>query len=372
MRRPAGRHRLLTWRTELSDKSSTRASRLRSVDWVDDAVELVDQTRLPDEHRLVRITEVGALVEAIRRLVVRGAPSIGVAGAFGVVLAARAHQADAARFAEAVQALRSARPTAVNLARSVDRAARRAAEGWEAVLEEAMAIRDEEIAACWSMGSYGADLLIELCGGGPLTPLTVCNTGGLAAVERGTALGVVETLFERGALAEAIAVESRPLLQGARLTTWELRQMGAPHSLVVDAAGPFLLSRGRADAVVVGADRVAANGDTANKVGTFALALAARHAGVPFVVVAPESTIDLDTPSGDAIEIEDRGPEEVVAVRGIPIAPEGTPALNPAFDVTPVGLITAVVTDRRVIRFDRGDTMDSVPLGELRSPVGIR
>lgn len=347
-------------------------SRFRSVDWVDDAVELVDQTRLPQEHHLLRITDVPTLVDAIQRLAVRGAPSIGVAGALGVVLAAKAHDPDTEGFKAAVRSLRSARPTAVNLARSVDRAARSAVEGWEAVLEEALTIRDEEIAACWSMGRYGADLLAELCGDHPLTPLTICNTGGLAAVERGTALGVIETLFERGTLAQAIAVETRPLLQGGRLTTWELQQMGAPHQLIVDAAGPFLIARGEVDAVLTGADRVAANGDTANKIGSFALALAARHSGVPFVVVAPESTIDLDTPSGDAIEIEDRGPDEVIAIRGIPVAPEKTPALNPAFDVTPVELITAVVTDRRVVRFDQGETFESIPLGELRSPVGTR
>lgn len=352
--------------------SSAASTRLRSVDWVDDAVELVDQTRLPQEHRTLRITDVPTLVDAIKRLAVRGAPSIGVAGGFGVVLAARAHppDRDPEGFSSALAALRTARPTAVNLARSVDRVAARAGEGLEALLEEAEAVRDEEIAACWSMGSYGADLLAELCGERPLVTMTVCNTGGLAAVERGTALGVIETLFERDLLAEALAVETRPLLQGGRLTAWELQQMGAPHRLIVDAAGPFLLARGGADVVLIGADRIARNGDTANKIGSFSLALAARHAGVPFVVVAPESTIDLSTATGADIEIEDRGPEEVVSVQGYPIAPPGTPALNPAFDVTPVELITALVTDRRVIRFDRGETIETVPLGELRSPLG--
>jgi methylthioribose-1-phosphate isomerase len=167
----------------------------------------------------------------------------------------------------------------------------------------------------------------------------------------------VQTLLERGQLGEAITVETRPLLQGGRLTTWELARMGAPHRLAVDGAGPFLLARGAADIVLIGADRVAANGDTANKIGSFSLALGAAHAGVPFVVVAPESTVDLATKDGSEIQIEDRGPAEVVAFRGTPIAPRGTLAANPAFDVTPAGLVTALVTDRRTVRYDRGETL---------------
>ncbi|MEX0667922.1 MAG: S-methyl-5-thioribose-1-phosphate isomerase, partial [Acidimicrobiia bacterium] len=190
--------------------------------------------------------------------------------------------------------------------------------------------------------------------------------GGLAAVERGTALGVIETMLERGLLEEAIPLETRPLLQGGRLTTWELQRMGAPFRLIVDSAGPFLLSRGAADAVLIGADRIAANGDTANKVGSFSLALGARHAGVPFIVVAPESTIDLDTASGELIEIEDRGATEVVQLRNSAIAPLGTHSINPAFDVTPHDLITAIVTDRRVIRLDLGEKLSEVPTGPTR------
>ena len=187
--------------------------------------------------------------------------------------------------------------------------------------------------------------------------MTICNTGGLATVERGTALAVIQTLHERGKLAEALPLETRPLLQGGRLTTWELQKMGAPFRLLVDSAGPFLLSRGLADVVLIGADRVAANGDTANKIGSFSLALGAARAGVPFIVVAPESTIDLDTPNGEVIEIEDRGPAEVVGFNGTPTAPPGTQAINPAFDVTPVDLITALVTEERVVRFDRGEKL---------------
>jgi len=177
---------------------------------------------------------------------------------------------------------------------------------------------------------------------------------------------VIETMLERGLLEEALPLETRPLLQGGRLTTWELQRMGAPFRLIVDSAGPFLLSRGAADAVLIGADRIAANGDTANKVGSFSLALGARHAGVPFIVVAPESTIDLDTPSGDMIEIEDRGAAEVVALRSSAIAPPGTEAINPAFDVTPHNLITAIVTDRRVVRLDLGEKLSEVALGPTR------
>ncbi|MFI7441807.1 S-methyl-5-thioribose-1-phosphate isomerase [Nonomuraea indica] len=315
---------------------------MRTIDWVDGAIEIVDQTRLPDECVTVRITSVAELIGAIRRLAVRGAPALGVAGALGVVLAGDDP--------EAVARLRAARPTAVNLAWGVDQAAAWLPQGRAAVLATALRIRDEDIAACVAMGERGADLLAPAETTGRLRVMTVCNTGALAAVERGTALGVVQTLHERGRLAEVLALETRPLLQGARLTCWELGRMGARHRLVTDGAGPYLLARGGIDAVLIGADRIAANGDTANKIGSYALALGAARAGVPFYVVAPETTIDFATPSGEHIEIEDRGAEEVVSVRGVRVAPEGTAAVNPAFDVTPHDLITAIITDKRVIR----------------------
>jgi methylthioribose-1-phosphate isomerase len=311
---------------------------VRTIDWVDGAVELVDQTLLPDKCVMLRIHTVDELVDAIQRLAVRGAPALGVAGALGVVLA----DGDAAQIAR----LRAARPTAVNLGWGVDQAVTHLREGREAVLAAALRVRDDDLAACKAMGERGADLLE----GDRLRIMTVCNTGGLAAVERGTALGVVQTLHERGRLAEVLALETRPLLQGARLTTWELARMGAPHQLIADSAGPYLLAKGEVDAVLIGADRIAANGDTANKIGSYALALGAERAGVPFIVVAPESTIDSATSSGEHITIEDRGAEEIVSIRGVRVAPEGTPALNPAFDVTPHDLITAIVTDKRVIR----------------------
>jgi len=341
--------------------------RRRTLDWVDDAVIMVDQTRLPESYVTLRIETVQDMVAAIIRLSVRGAPAIGVAGAFGVALAVRTHGQSGAELNAAVATLRAARPTAVNLARMVDRVAELASEGFARVLAEACAIRDEERAASVSMGEYGADLVAKLTSGSTCTVMTICNTGGLAAVERGTALAVVQTMHERGVLTEAIALETRPLLQGARLTAWELQRMQAPHRLIVDSAGPFLLANGTADVVVTGADRVAANGDTANKIGTFSLALGARYAGVPFLVVAPESTVDMNTPTGSDIEIEDRGSAEVVGFGGAATAPAGTEALNPAFDVTPAELITAIVTDRRVIRLDRSESLTTTMPGPTRT-----
>ncbi|MDE0375121.1 MAG: S-methyl-5-thioribose-1-phosphate isomerase [bacterium] len=341
----------------------------RPLDWIDGGVSMVDQTRLPDHYEVMRIETVPDMVAAIRRLSVRGAPAIGVAGALGVALAIRAHGTSGPDFDRAILSLREARPTAVNLARMVDRVAPLAAQGLDRVLAEALAIRDEEIAASVSMGEYGADLVTGLVTERAASrAMTICNTGGLATIERGTALAVIQTLHERGTLAEALALETRPLLQGARLTAWELARMGAPHRILVDSAANFMLARRQADVVLTGADRIAANGDTANKIGTFSLALGARYAGVPFIVVAPESTVDMDTPGGDAIPIEDRDAGEVVSVRDRATAPANTDAANPAFDITPHALITAIVTDRRVVRIDRGDSLRSVPLGELRRP----
>ena len=319
---------------------------MRTIDWVDDAIEIIDQTALPGEVRMLRLATVADLVAAIRSLAVRGAPALGVAGAFGVALAARQFAGDERALTDAVRLVERARPTAVNLGRGARRAAARLDAGPEAVLAEACAVRDEEIEASAAMAARGADLMVELCGARPRL-LTHCNTGGLAAVTGGTALGVVTELHRRGALAGVIASETRPLLQGARLTAWELREAGIDFRVAVDSAGPFLLARGEADAVILGADRICANGDVINKVGSYAHALGARRAGLPFVVVAPESTVDLQTPYGAAVEIEDRGAAEVT--------PYGA-AVNPAFDVTPHDLVTAIVTDRRVVRLDRGET----------------
>ncbi len=343
-------------------------STLETVKWSGGLVQMIDQTRLPGELVILDIPDIPTLVAAIKRLSVRGAPAIGVAGAYGVALAVHLHGRRGPELEQAIAALRTARPTAVNLAKMVDRTAELVSDGLERVLAEADRIRDEELAASVSMGEYGADLADELIGEEAARTMTICNTGGLAAVSRGTALAVIQTLHERGRLEMALPTETRPLLQGGRLTAWELSRMGAPFRLLVDGAAPFLLSRGEANLVLAGADRVAANGDVANKIGTFSLALASRHAGVPFIVVAPESTIDMDTPSGTQIEIEDRGAEEVVSVGGVEVAPPGSEALNPAFDITPVELITAIVTDRRIIRPDQGQSPENVPLGQLRDP----
>ncbi|MEU4418997.1 S-methyl-5-thioribose-1-phosphate isomerase [Actinoplanes sp. NPDC024001] len=318
---------------------------MRTIDWVDDAVEIIDQTALPGELRILRLHTVGELIAAIQSLAVRGAPALGVAGAFGVALAARVHADDPSALAVAIRKIENARPTAVNLARGARRAAARIPLGPEAVLAEAYAIRDEEIAASRAMAFRGADLITALCGARPRL-LTHCNTGGLAAVTVGTALGVVGELHRRDRLAGVIASETRPLLQGARLTSWELTRWGIEHRVAVDSAGPFLMARGEVDAVILGADRICANGDVINKVGTYSHALGAHRAGIPFVVVAPESTVDLDTPSGAQVEIEDRGAAEVTAF---------SDAVNPAFDITPHDLVTAIVTDRRVIRVDQGE-----------------
>lgn len=328
---------------------------MRAIDWVPGEgstpghIRLIDQTALPDRLTELDIRQVDELVEAIRRLAVRGAPALGVAGAMGVALAARDLPAERAR--AAVAELRAARPTAVNLALGVDTAlAAFESGGARAALAAALRMRDDDIAASAAMARRGAELLGTLLPDRPrLTVLTLCNTGTLAAVEHGTALGVVERLHRDGRLERALVCETRPLLQGARLTAWELARMGASYHVIVDSAAATTLADGTVDAVLVGADRIAANGDTANKIGTFALALAARHAYVPFLVVAPETTVDAATPNGDAIQIEDRGSEEVCTFHGVRTTPEDATALNPAFDVTPAELITAIVTDQRVM-----------------------
>jgi methylthioribose-1-phosphate isomerase len=324
---------------------------MRTIDWRDGRVVAIDQTALPHTVAELSLGTVTELVEAIKRLAVRGAPALGVAGALGVALAARGAPED---FEADVAALRAARPTAVNLAWGVDRALTRMSEGADAVLGEALLILEDDIRSNQRLAHRGADWLLERAGR-PLNVQTHCNAGGLACVEWGTALGVVRALHERGALGEVFVDETRPLLQGSRLTAWELAQMGVKHTLVVDSAGASVLAKGLADAVIVGADRIAANGDVVNKIGTYPLALAAARAGVPFVVAAPESTIDLATPSGDAVRIEVRGADEIVHIGQTVVAPAGTATLNFAFDVTPADLVTAIVTEARVIEPAKGE-----------------
>jgi methylthioribose-1-phosphate isomerase len=249
-----------------------------------------------------------------------------------------------------VERIAGARPTAVNLRREVRAVAAVLPEGAAAAEAAALAVRQAAIETSRQLSERGAAFLIEECGAGPLKMHTHCNTGALACLGWGSALGVIRALRDRGALAHVIADETRPLLQGSRLTAWELAQLGIEHYLAADGAGPFLISQGMADAVVVGADRVAANGDVANKIGTYSLALAARRAGIPFLVSAPESTIDESTATGADIPLEFRAEEEVTSFAGVPAAPAGTRALNYAFDVTPADLVTAIVTESRVIR----------------------
>jgi methylthioribose-1-phosphate isomerase len=290
-------------------------SKVRTIDWVGAAVEIIDQTALP--HRLVtrRLATVADLVDAIRSLAVRGAPALGVAGAMGVALAAREHPTDEVARNAAVRLVAEARPTAVNLAAGAARSAARLPEGPDAVLAEALALRDEEIASSAAMATRGADLVTAMCGPAPRV-LTHCNTGSLATVTGGTALGVIIELHARGALGGVVASETRPLLQGARLTAWELGRSGIDCRLAVDSAGPYLMARGEVDVVIVGADRICANGDVVNKIGTYAHALGAARAGLPFLVVAPESTIDGDTPDGAHVAIEDRAAGEVLGFGG--------------------------------------------------------
>lgn len=332
---------------------------MRTIDWRDDAVVIIDQTALPAEVRYLRLDTVDGLIDAIRRLAVRGAPALGAAGGLGVALACREveerGEGDVAHEAERIKA---ARPTAVNLGWGVERVLRRLPEGREAVVAEAVSLLDEDARTNRRIGARGADLFAELRPG-PARVLTHCNAGELACVEWGTALGVVRSLHERGTLEEVFATETRPLLQGARLTAFELAELGIRHRLVVDSAGSSVIARGLVDLVVVGADRIAANGDVVNKIGTYPLALAAARAEVPFVVAAPESTIDLATRTGLEVPIEQRSAEEITQWGGVQVAPEGSRTLNLAFDVTPAELVTAIVTERRTIRPASGERPDA-------------
>jgi methylthioribose-1-phosphate isomerase len=306
---------------------SSKAVPLR---WTGSALEILDQTRLPHEEVVLSLRSPDEVADAIRRLAVRGAPLIGVAAAYGVVLAG----GDDA----AIARLRAARPTAVNLAWAVDRVV--AADDR---LAEAVAVEREDEAASAALARHGANALEAALGDGPLRLMTHCNTGALAACGRGTALGVICELADRRDLS-VLVCEARPLLQGARLTTWELARHGVPHELIVDSAAAGLIARGEVDAVITGFDRVAANGDVCNKVGTYGLALAAGAAGVPFVAAGPESSVDAGTPTGADIEVEERGAEEVLR----DWAPAGTRVRNPAFDVTPASLVTMLVTENGV------------------------
>jgi methylthioribose-1-phosphate isomerase len=330
----------------------------RTIDWDGGAVVIIDQTLLPGEEKLLRLSEVGELAEAIRSLRVRGAPALGVAGALGIAMAVRRAQENGtdikAAAANAAAELAATRPTAVNLRWGIDQACGAVGGGADAVVERAIELLEADAITNRAIAERGATWLESLrsARGRRLRILTHCNTGALACVEIGTALGVIQLAHARGAVEEVLATETRPLLQGSRLTAWELQRLGIPFRLVADSAAPSLIARGYADVVMVGADRIAGNGDVANKIGTYALALAARRAEIPFVVVAPESTRDPQAASGRQISIEERPEDEVLGFAGVRVAPIGAHAFNPAFDVTPTDLITAIITENRVIASD--------------------
>jgi len=321
--------------------------------WDGSALHVLDQTRLPGEEVVLTLTGADDTAEAIWRLAVRGAPMIGIAAAYGLAMeVARTPTLPALERAAAL--LAGARPTARNLGWAVERvaaAARAAApDGMvRAARAAAEAIQREDEAASRALSRHGADALDAVLPPGPVTVMTHCNAGALAASGRGTGLGVIADLAERRPV-DVLACEARPLLQGARLTVWELGRLGIDHALLVDAAAPGLIRTGAVQAVVTGFDRVAANGDVANKVGTYGLALAAAAAGIPFVVAGPSSSVDLALASGDEIEIEERDASEVRAAGGALLTLPGTPCRNPAFDVTPAELVWALVTERGTAR----------------------
>ena len=323
--------------------------------WVGDAgghLELLDQTCLPLEQEWLACQDVGVLIGAIKRLAVRGAPAIGIAGAYGVVLAVGeaaqqrlAPQAAKAHLLARAEQLADSRPTAVNLRWAVERVLAAGAPDYsaETVLAEARAIHEEDRRLCATIGTHGAAILPA----GDV--LTHCNTGALATGGIGTALGVITTAWRQGRRFRVFADETRPLFQGSRLTAWELVQAGIPVTVLADGAAAHLLSTGRIGACIVGADRITANGDVANKIGTYGLALLAAAHEVPFFVAAPSSTFDLTLATGAGIPIEQRGAAEVLVPLGVRVAPDGAEAFNPAFDVTPARLIRAIITEHGVI-----------------------
>lgn len=328
--------------------------RIRAVDWVEGRLRLIDQRLLPVREEYLLIDSAAECARAIRSMVVRGAPAIGIAAAYGVVLAAaERYRQNPNNWQSAITTdlalLGAARPTAVNLAWAIARMGERITGAQQgdpvaSLLEAARRLHAEDIAANRAMGRIGAELIAP-----GSSVITHCNTGALATGGYGTALGVVRAGAASGRIVHTFADETRPWLQGARLTTWELIQEGIPVTLIADGAAAYLMRLGKVQWAIVGADRIAANGDVANKIGTYMTALAARHHGVRFMVVAPTSTIDLGTRDGDAIPIEQRPAVEVVAYGNQRVAPEGVDAWNPAFDITPSELVDALVTERGVV-----------------------
>ena len=336
---------------------------IRAVRWDGQSIVLIDQTLLPQRETTMVCDTVEALVDAIVRLVVRGAPALGTVGGYGVALAMRQGEREGwerSDLDQAIDCIRDARPTAVNLAWGVDRVRPLVDSGIEDVLAEAerIAIEDEE--ANRELSRKGADWILANTTQRPLRILTHCNTGALATTAWGTALGIIRELHERDEVEVVHADETRPLLQGSRLTSWELMHDGIPHVVQADSAAASTILRGLIDVAIIGADRIARNGDTANKIGSVGVALACADAGIPFVVAAPSSTVDLSTTSGEDIEIELRNGDELTTFAGERVAPEAARGYNPAFDVTPARLISAIVTEHGVVEPAEGAGVDAL------------
>ena len=330
--------------------------KIRGLNWQGDSLLILDQTRLPKEEQYLECSTWSEVVEAIREMRVRGAPAIGLAGAYALALASReyAHLEHAefhSHLESAAQEIIDARPTAVNLAAAVQSVleAARAASSVEASIEslitEAQSIESKDLAANYRIGALGATLIPDVS-----TVLTHCNTGALATSGYGTALGIIRKLWAEERLSRVITTETRPLLQGTRITAWELSQEDIPVTIVVDGAVGYLLQQKRIDVILVGADRIAANGDVANKIGTYSLAVLGKAHHVPFYVAAPSTTIDFCTPTGDTIPIEMRDKKEVISFDGTLTAPENVDVCNPAFDITPSTYIDAIITELGIAR----------------------
>ena len=327
-----------------------KCSKLRAVYWELDQLHLLDQRLLPNKHHTLILKTATEVAQAIKDMVVRGAPAIGITAAYGVVLAAKAaYKNDPNNWQTIIQndieTLAKARPTAVNLVWALQRMQAKITNNSVAILlEEAQAIQQEDIDANHRMGELGAALLPENC-----RVLTHCNAGALATGGYGTALGVIRSAYAAGKISEVYADETRPWLQGSRLTAWELLQDNIPVTLLADSAAANLMKQQRIDWIIVGADRITANGDVANKIGTYSLAVLARKHNIKFMVVAPTSTIDMNLSSGDQITIEQRPSEEILTINNLAIAPKGAKAWNPSFDVTPAALVDVIVTEQAVI-----------------------
>ncbi len=331
---------------------------MRTVEWVNGVVRMIDQKQIPWKLELVDLPDYQAVAASITDMTVRGAPAIGASAAFGMALAARQSAASSvdrlkADLRAAAQVLKAARPTAVNLAWAVDRLMSLVEKGTfsspeairEMLLTEAQRIADEDVAINQRMGAYGAELIKD-----GDTVLHHCNTGSLAAVDYGTALGVVRAAFEQGKKFHVLLDETRPRLQGARLSAWEMEQLGQPYDILPDTAAGYYMRKGEVKLVLVGADRVAGNGDFANKIGTYQIAVLAKENGIPFYTVAPTSTVDLAIQHGDEIPIEERDKSEVLTPYGHPITPPHFHARNPAFDVTPHRYLSGIITENGIVR----------------------